>query len=237
MTPHNEAKKGEIAQKVIMTGDPLRVKSIALKYLENPKLVNQVRGMYAYTGEYKGEKITIMAHGMGLSSMGIYAYELYKIYDVEEIIRIGSAGTTNKNLKLFDVVLANKALTNSNFALIQNNEECYEVKANSQLNEKIKIVAKNINKKLIEGTINSTLVFDAYAIDKTSLTYHITETPLVSDMETFALFYLAQILNKKATCLLTVTDIIGENISATPEERQKSFETTIELALEGVISK
>ena len=107
-TPHNEALKGEIAKTVIMPGDPLRAKHVAEKYLKDYKLVNSVRGMYAYTGYYKGNKVTVMAHGMGNPSMGIYSYELFKFYDVENIIRIGSAGSINNNIPLKSVVLVDK---------------------------------------------------------------------------------------------------------------------------------
>ena len=115
-TPHNEAKLGEIAKTVIMPGDPLRAKYIAEKFLENAKLVNQVRGIYAYTGTYKGNEVTVMASGMGMPSMGIYCYELYQFYNVENIIRIGSCGAYKPELKLFDIILADKVYSESNFA-------------------------------------------------------------------------------------------------------------------------
>ena len=106
VTPHNEAKLGDIAKTVIMPGDPLRAKYIAKNFLKDAKLVNQVRGMYTYTGTYQGKEITIMASGMGMPSMGIYSYELYKYYEVENIIRIGSCGGYDPNLKLFDIILS-----------------------------------------------------------------------------------------------------------------------------------
>ena len=115
-TPHNEAKLGEIAKTVIMPGDPLRAKYIAENFLENAKLVNQVRGIFAYTGTYKGNEVTVMASGMGMPSMGIYCYELYKFYDVENIIRIGSCGAYNEKLNLFDTILVDKSYTEGNFA-------------------------------------------------------------------------------------------------------------------------
>ena len=104
MTPHNEAKLGEITKTVIMAGDPMRIKNIADKYLENKKLVNSIRGMYAYTGTYKWKKVTLMAHGMGLPSAGIYVYELFKFYGVEKIIRIGTCGSYDKSLNLLDII-------------------------------------------------------------------------------------------------------------------------------------
>ena len=120
-TPHNEANLGDIAKTVIMPGDPLRAKYIAENFLENSKLVNQIRNMYAYTGIYKGKEVTIMASGMGMPSMGIYSYELYKFYEVENIIRIGSCGAYCPNLKLFDIILSNASFSEGNFALTFNN--------------------------------------------------------------------------------------------------------------------
>ena len=134
-TPHNEAKIGEIAKTVIMPGDPLRAKYIAENFLNNYKLVNSVRGMYAYTGTYKGKEITVMAHGMGMPSIGIYCYELYKIYEVENIIRIGSCGAYKPDLKLFDIILSENVFTESNFALTLNNEDCHIVSSDSSLNK------------------------------------------------------------------------------------------------------
>ena len=121
MTPHIEAKKEDIAKTVIMPGDPLRAKFIAENFLENYKLVNTVRNMYAYTGLYKGEKVTIMASGMGMASIGIYSYELYKYYDVKNIIRIGTAGSYTPDLNIYDVVLTNTCYSDSSFAKVQNN--------------------------------------------------------------------------------------------------------------------
>ena len=111
-TAHNQAQKGEIAKTVIMSGDPLRIKAIAEKYLENARLVNEIRNIYAYTGTYKGKEVTVMAHGMGIPSMGIYAYELFKFYDVEKIIRLGSCGAYIEDLNLLDIILVDKSYTN-----------------------------------------------------------------------------------------------------------------------------
>ena len=124
-TPHNNANIGEIAKNVIMPGDPNRAKLIAEKYLENAKLVNDVRGILAFTGSYKGKEVTIMASGMGMPSMGIYCYELYKYYDVDNIIRIGSCGANDPNLDLFDIVLTSNVYSESNFALTFANENCH----------------------------------------------------------------------------------------------------------------
>jgi purine-nucleoside phosphorylase len=120
MTEHIEAKKEEIAKTVIMPGDPLRAKMIASKYLDNYKLVNSVRNIYAYTGEYKGKKVTIMASGMGMPSIGIYSYELYKFYDVDNIIRIGTCGAYKSNVKIYDTILVDDVYSDSSFAFLQN---------------------------------------------------------------------------------------------------------------------
>ena len=145
-TPHNEAKLGEIAKTVIMPGDPLRAKYIAETFLDDYKLVNSVRGMYAYTGKYKGKEITVMASGMGMPSMGIYSYELYKFYEVENIIRVGSCGSYKPDLKLFDIILAENTFSESNFALTLNNDICHMVSSNKDLNSVIIETAKKDNK-------------------------------------------------------------------------------------------
>jgi purine-nucleoside phosphorylase len=114
-TPHNSAKLGEIAKTVLMPGDPLRAKFIAENFLENPKLVNKVRNMFAYTGTYQGKEVTVMGSGMGMPSIGIYSYELFNFYDVDQIIRIGSAGALGEGLQLYDIVIGQAATTNSNY--------------------------------------------------------------------------------------------------------------------------
>ena len=144
-TPHNEANLGDIAKTVIMPGDPLRAKYIAENFMTDTKLVNSVRGIYAYTGKYKDKEITVMASGMGMPSMGIYSYELYKFYNVENIIRIGSCGSYKPELKLFDIVLAENTFSEGNFALTLNNDDCHIVSSNDELNSLISEV-KNITK-------------------------------------------------------------------------------------------
>ena len=124
-TPHNNASVGEIAKNVIMPGDPNRAKRIAEKYLTNYKLVNDVRGIYAFTGTYKGKEVTVMASGMGMPSMGIYCYELFKFYDVDNIIRIGSCGANTPDLNLFDIILTTEVFSESNFALTFGNEDVH----------------------------------------------------------------------------------------------------------------
>ena len=137
MTAHNEAKVGEIAKVVIMPGDPLRAKYIAENFLEDFKLVNSVRNIFAYTGMYKGKKITVMASGMGMPSMGIYCYELYKFYGVETIIRVGSCGVYVDGIDLLDTILVNGSYTLGNFARNYNNKDVKFVEADDELNKKI----------------------------------------------------------------------------------------------------
>ena len=150
-TPHNEANINDIAKTVIMPGDPLRAKYIADNFLEDAKLVNQVRGIYAYTGFYKDKKVSVMASGMGMPSIGIYSYELYKFYNVENIIRIGSCGGYLPELKLFDIILSENVFSESNFALTLNNEVCHQVSASSSLNSVIKQTANEKNIKIFDG--------------------------------------------------------------------------------------
>ena len=230
-TPHNEAKIGEIAKTVIMPGDPLRAKYIAENFLDSYKLVNSVRGMYAYTGTYKGKELTIMAHGMG---MGIYCYELYKVYGVENIIRIGSCGAYLPELKLFDIVLSKNVFSESNFALTLNNEDCHIVAASSSLNNIIVDTAKETNIEIHIGNTVCTDCFDLYMTDVNQFLARIPEgfNPASAEMEAFALFYVAKILNKKAACLMSVVDSKYIKDIATPEERQTGLNNMITLALD-----
>ena len=236
-TPHNEAKLGEIAKTVIMPGDPLRAKYIAENFLENAKLVNQVRGMYAYTGTYKGKELTIMASGMGMPSMGIYSYELYKFYDVENIIRIGSCGGYKPELKLFDIVLSNGVYCEGNYALTANNDECHFVSANKELNDIILQNAKNLNLNIYCGNTVCLDVFDPYMSDFNTFLKRLPSdlNPYSGEMEAFALFYNAHMLNKKAACLMTVVDSRFIKEVATAEERETGLNNMIKLALDSGI--
>ena len=158
MTPHIEAKLGEIAKTVLMPGDPLRAKYVADTYLTDVKLVNKVRNIYAYTGLYKGHEVTVMASGMGMPSIGIYSYELYNFYNVENIIRIGSAGAYTENIDLYDLVLSSSAYSKSSFAKTQGYDSEY-LEASEELNNVIIESAKKLNKKINIGVIHSTDVF------------------------------------------------------------------------------
>ena len=152
-TPHNNAEKKDIAKTVIMPGDPLRAKFIAENWLETPVLFNEVRNMYGYTGIYKGKEISVMASGMGMPSMGIYSYELYRIYDVDKIIRVGSAGSYCSDLKIFDTMLVDASYSESSYAYVQNGCEDHVLFPSAGLNREIEAAAKELNKKLVEKFI------------------------------------------------------------------------------------
>ena len=236
-TPHNEANIGDFAKTVVMPGDPLRAKYIAEKFIENYKLINQVRGMYAYTGNYKGKEISVMAHGMGMPSVGIYTYELYKFYDVENIIRIGSCGGYKPELKLFDIILSENVFSEGNYALTLNNDNCHIVNSNNELNSVIKETAKNDNINLICGNTVSTDCFDVYMTDVNKFLERIPKdfNPVSVEMEAFALFYNAKVLNKKAACLMSVVDSKFIKNVATAEERETGLNNMIKLALDAAI--
>lgn len=236
-TPHNEANKGDFAKTVIMPGDPLRAKYIAENFLDNYKLVNQVRGMLAYTGTYKGKEISIMAHGMGMPSVGIYSYELFKFYDVENIIRIGSCGGYKPELKLFDIVLSENVFSESNYALTLNNDDCHIVSSSKELNSIIENTAKETNTNIISGNTVSTDCFDVYMTDVNKFIKRLPENfnPVSVEMEAFALFYNAKLLNKKASCLMSVVDSKFIKNVATAEERQTGLNNMIKLALDSAI--
>ena len=236
-TIHNEANKGDIAKTVIMPGDPLRAKYIVENFFNDYKLVNQVRGMYAYTGNYKGKELTVMAHGMGMPSMGIYSYELYKFYDVENIIRIGSCGGYKPKLKLFDIVLSESVFSESNYALSFNNDDCHIVNSNNELNSIIEETALNNNINLVKGNTVCTDAVDFYMVDVDKFLERVPSgfNPISSEMEAFALFYNAKFFNKKASCLMSVVDSKFIKNVATPEERETGLNTMIKLALDSAI--
>ena len=232
MTPHNGANKGDIAKTVLMPGDPMRAKFIAETYLENAKLVNDVRGMYAYTGTYHGKEVTVMASGMGMPSIGIYAYELYHFYDVENIIRVGSAGSYDINLPVYDLLLVENSYSDSSFARVQNNSTYDVVPSSKHLNEMILETAKEKNQKITVGTAYSTDVF--YRQEQTSdqiKEHHC----LACEMESFALFHTAKMLHKQATCILTISDHFVTGEETTAQERETGFRKMIELALDTVL--
>lgn len=231
-TPHNSAKAGDFAKTVLMPGDPLRAKFIAETFLENPQLVTSVRNVLGYTGTYKGKKVSVMASGMGMPSIGIYSYELYSQYGVETIIRIGSAGSYSADLKVYDVVLAESAYSESNYAKVQcgyTEDVMYPTK---ELNDHIIETAKKIGIECKVERIHSSDVFYQEADRGSFERYPKEHGAKCVEMESFALFNNARVLGKKAACLLTISDSMVTHEETTAEERQKSFTKMMELALE-----
>ncbi|MCR5146372.1 MAG: purine-nucleoside phosphorylase [Clostridia bacterium] len=235
MTPHISSKKEDIAKTVLCPGDPLRAKYIAENFLENARLVNSVRNMLAYTGTYKGKEITVFASGMGMPSMGIYCYELYKFYDVETIIRIGSCGAYDENLNIFDTLLVENSYTEGNYAKALNNADCHSISADNELNTLIKTTADSQNIKCIPSNVLCSECFDYYIEDINVLLNRLPQDITAAEMESFALFYTAKYLNKKAACLLTVVDSHYKKQEISADEREKSLNNMITLALESAL--
>lgn len=238
MTPHNEAKKEDIADIVLMPGDPLRAKYIADNFLDNAKLVNCVRNMFGYTGYYKNKKITVFASGMGMPSMGIYAYELYKFYDVKYIIRLGSCGSYTPDLNLFDTILVNTSYTEGNFAYGLEGIDCHIANADNNLNNILQKTANTNNINLIKGNVICSEIFDYYVKDLNALIDRFPKdlNIIAAEMESFSLFYTAKYLNKKAACLLTVVDSHYKKQEISADERQNSLNDMIKLALNSSLS-
>ena len=235
-TAHINANKEDIAKTVLMPGDPLRAKYIADNFLVDVKIVNTVRNMYAYTGYYNNKLVTVFPSGMGIPSIGIYAYELYKFYNVEEIIRIGTCGTNKRDAELLDVVLATSSYSLSNYSKLFGNDDINEVDANKELNNRILLSAKENNIKLTTGKIITSDVFDPYLDDFDNyINKYPKEEFVAMEMEAFCLFYLAKKLQKKAACLLTIVDVIGKELSATSDEREKSLKNMIKVALDSIL--
>ena len=233
-TPHNEAQTGDIAKTVLMPGDPLRAKYIADNYLTDVSCFNTVRNMSGFTGIYNGCRVSVMGSGMGMPSMGIYSYELYKYYGVENIIRIGSCGSYKPELKLFDIILAENVFSEGNFALTLNNEDCHIVSGNYELNKILEETAKENNISLCKGNTVCTDCFDLYMTDVNKFLDRVPKdfNPVSAEMEAFALFYVAKVLNKKASCIMSVVDSKYIKEVATPEERQTGLTNMIKLALD-----
>lgn len=236
MSIHCNAKKEDIEKTVLMPGDPLRAKYIAENFLENVKLVNTVRNMLAYTGTYKGKPVTVFSSGMGMPSMGIYSYELFKFYDVERIIRIGSCGTYSEELNLFDTVLVDSSYTEGNFAYAWDENKCHLASASSELNSQIETTAKNLNIPYIKGNAVCNECFDGYLDDIPRFLNRLPKdlNLIAFEMEAFALFYIANYFNKQAACLLTVVDSYFKKEETTAEQREKSLNDMIKLALESI---
>ncbi len=231
-TPHNTAKLGEIAKTVLMPGDPLRAKFIADTFLDDVKQFNNVRGMLGFTGTYKGVPVSVMGSGMGMPSIGIYSYELYNFYGVENIIRVGTAGGMVDSLDLFDVVLVDGAYSKSTYAKVGFGYWEDIQKPSEKLNRAIESAAKKLGKKVTKGLIESS---DTFYSDPTVVKKSRYEL-LCAEMESFALFANARYLGKNAACILTISDSMIKKAETTAEQRQTAFTDMMEIALNAAIT-
>lgn len=235
-TPHIEAQKGDIAKVVLMPGDPLRAKFIAETFLTEVKKFNTVRNMFGYTGLYKGKEVSVMGSGMGMPSIGIYSYELYTEYDVESIIRIGSAGSYSERANVYDVVLADSAYSESSFAKVAFNYEEDVLKPSAVLNERLLGSAEKLGIDVITGRIHSSDVF--YRDSGTNWEeLRDNHDVLCVEMESFALFANAKKLDKKAACILTISDSFVTQEVTSAEERQTAFTKMMKIALDTAIDE
>ena len=229
-TPHNEAQPGDFAKTVLMPGDPLRAKYIAETYLENPRQVTSVRNMFGYTGTYHGKEISVMGGGMGMPSVGIYSYELFHFYDVDQIIRIGSAGALQDHIKLMDVVIGMGACTDSNYAYQYGLPGTFAPIADYELMSRAIAAAKEQGTNVVVGNVLSSDIFYNQREDVNDLWRSMGV--LAVEMEAAALYMNAAKAGKKALCMLTISDHIytGEALSA--EDRQVGFGKMMEIELE-----
>ena len=233
-TPHNQAEIGEIAKTVLMPGDPLRAKFIADTFLQDVVQFNTVRNMFGYTGTYKGKKVSVMASGMGIPSIGIYSYELFAFYGVERIIRLGSAGSYHKDLKIYETVLATGAYSESSYCMTQSGDPNTIQYPSKELNELLANTAKRLNIDIVEGLIHSSDAFYTEDCVKNNVQKIIDMGILCAEMESFGLFHNAKLFGKQAACLLTISDNIITHEETTHEERRFALVNMIKIALEAV---
>ena len=231
-TPHNSAEKGDFAKTVLMPGDPLRAQYIAEHFLEDAKLVNNVRGVQGYTGMYKGVRVSVMASGMGVPSIGIYSHELFHDYDVDNIIRVGSIGAIAEKLKLRDVILAQAACTDSNFSHQFGLGGTLAPVADYELLETAVNVSRKSGANWVVGSVFSTDIFYNKAEDSLKWAEY---GVLGAEMESAALYWNAAEAGKRALTICTVSDSIvtGEGLPA--DERQTSFTQMMEIALDTAV--
>ena len=237
MSIHIEAKKEDVSDVVLMPGDPLRAKYIAENFLSDVKLINKIRNMLGYTGYYKGRKITVMGSGMGIPSMGIYSYELYKFYGVKKIIRIGSCGAYDQKLNLLDTILVDNSYSTSSFAEFFRNSNEHTISASKNLNKLILDVAKEMGIELTLGNVFTSEVFDLYTEDFKNFIKKIPtkQECIAAEMESYALFNVAESLGREAACMLTVVDNVYKEQSISAKDREVALNNMIKLALEVAI--
>ena len=232
MTVHIESKKEDIAPRVLMPGDPNRAHYIASKYLKDAKLVNRVRGELAYTGTYKDVPVTIFSIGMGIGSMGIYSYELFNDYDVEKIIRIGTAGSYKEDLKVYDIVVADSAYSNTCYDEEAGIENIDTINSSFELNSTIIDTAALKNIKVTTGRLHTSLAFYTESKDYTKY----TDLGCVAvEMEAYALLFNAKKFKKQATAIVTISDNLITHEEINSEERERKLDEMIMLALESII--
>ena len=234
-TPHIQCDDiNKIAKVVLMPGDPLRAKFIADNFLTDVITFNTTRGMYGFTGKYKGRYISVMGSGMGQPSIGIYSYELFNFYDVDTIVRIGSAGAYVSRLNVYDTVLVTKAYSESNYAKVAYGMRGKTLSSNKSLNTKLSKIAAKLDLPLKEAVCHSSDVFYSNNPTNDARDKHGCECV---EMESFALFANAKAAGKKASCLLTISDSFVTHEVTTAEERQTSFTNMMKIALELATTK
>jgi|SRR6185437_3940239 len=233
-TPHIETSlQGIIAPTVIMPGDPLRAKFIAETFLTEVTQFNSVRNMFGYTGKYNGKPVSVMGSGMGMPSIGIYSYELYAFYNVEQIIRVGSAGSYDINIKLYDIILAKDSWSQSSYAKVQSGFTGEVLKPDAGLNKQILETAKKLGIPIQEARVHSDDVFYRQRFED-HMDIHRTHGCVAVEMEAFALFANANVLKKKAACILTISDSMVTHEKTNADERQNGFSKMIKLTLETI---
>lgn len=239
-TPHISAKPGDFGKTVLMPGDPLRAKFIAETFLENPVLVNNVRGVQGHTGTYKGVKVSVMASGMGMPAIGIYSHELFNGYGVENIIRVGSAGAIQENIDLYDLVLAQGACTDSNWASQFHLPGTFAPIADFQLLSEAVKAAENIGATYHVGNVNSSDVFygDHVGVPEgLGSVYGLKKMGVMAlEMEAAALYMNAARYSKRALCICTISDHVLKGTETTSQERQTAFTTMMRVALDVAVA-
>ena len=234
-TDHNSATEGQIAKTVLMPGDPLRAKVVAERYLENPVQFNALRNMLGYTGTYKGVEISVMGSGMGMPSIGIYAHELYAFYDVDAIIRIGSAGGVSPRTNLRDIMIAQGACTDSNFAAMYHLPGTFAPIASYDLLETAVAIARERGTEPLVGNVLSSDHFYHAAPDADAIARWRSMGVLAVEMESAALYMIAAEHGKRALGIFTISDLLHRAEATTPEERERGFDEMMVVALETAV--
>lgn len=233
---HIACTKEDIAPIVVMPGDPLRAKYIAENFLSEAKLVSDTRNMFAYTGTYKGVRVTVMGSGMGMPSMSIYAFELFYFFGVEKIIRVGTSGGLVPEVDVPDLIIVDSAYNEGNFAYAYNGDPTHLVYPSETLNQKILDSAEELNFHPKVGTVITTENFDFYSNYEAVLNRIPKNIKVIAgEMEAFALFHIADSFDKQAACILTVVDSKFSEVFMSQEDRETSLNESITLALESII--